>query len=264
MGGDIALTDDQKSLVKRCVTLRDGDDRAQGGFDNTVEWKPLEFDSPFVKMNMRFDEEANKKAERTVAIGKAEAEIDASAAEVSAWLWDLCSNERMRNSKEEGNPARLVVSRNGFNEMLFATVKAFPMFISDREFVARCVLSKDVDTGAILIANVPANDEVDYGTKLSKVSGLSTCLYSAIPVDSNRCKLTMVQRIDVGGHIPVWLVNRQVPNVMGVVEDARKLFDRSDEIDEEERKKVALLMEWDAVAGRVKEVRRRACFGGGR
>ena len=111
LGGDIALTDDQKSLVKLCVTLRDGDDRAQGGFDNTVEWKPLEFDSPFVKMHMRFDEEANKKAERTVAIGKAEAEIDASAAEVSAWLWDVCSNVRMRINNEE--VTRLVSSFQG-------------------------------------------------------------------------------------------------------------------------------------------------------
>ena len=260
----MALTDDQKSLVKRCVALRDGDEEVQGEFDNAVEWKPLKFGSPFVKLHMRFDEEANNKTKWTIAIGKAEAEIDASAAEVSAWLWDLCSNERMRISRESGNPARLVVPRNGFNEMLFATFKAMPLFINDREFVVRYVLSKDTETGAILTACMPAEDEVDYGTKLSKVSGLSTCLYTAIPVDPNRCKLTMVQSLDAGGHLPIWLVNRQVPYSMGPVKDARTLFDRSDEIDQEDRKKVSVLMEWDAVAGRAKEVSRRAWFGGGR
>ena len=264
MGGDIALTDDQKSIVKRCVALRDGDDRAQGGPDNTVDWQPLKFDSPFVKMHMRFDEEANKKAKRSIAIGKAEAEIDASAAEVSAWLWDLCSNERMRMSKEDGNPARLVVSRNGFNDMVFATVKSMPLFISDREFVVQYVLSKDLETGAILTACMSMDAQEDYGKKLSKVEGLTTALFTAMQVAPNRCKLTLVQNFDAGGNVPVWLVNRNIPRTLSVIEEARHLFDRSDEIDEEERKKAALLMEWDAVVGRAKEVRRRAWLSGRR
>ena len=60
------------------------------------------------------------------------------------------------------------------------------------------------------------------------------------------------------------LVNRQVPSQLIVIEEAHTLFDRSDEIDQEEQKKVSVQMEWDAGAGRAKEVRRGGWFGGGR
>ena len=44
-------------------------------------------------MHMRLDEEANKKADRSIAIGKAEVEIDTSAEDVIAWYWDFCSTK---------------------------------------------------------------------------------------------------------------------------------------------------------------------------
>ena len=117
---ELILTDDQKGIVDRCRALAEdgtGDTvdsslTEQGGgvqritssisakFSKTNKWQPLESPSPFVAMHMRFDDEANKKAKRSIAIGKAEAEIDTSAEEVVAWYFDFCSNERMRINNE--------------------------------------------------------------------------------------------------------------------------------------------------------------------
>ena len=77
-----------------------------------------------------------KKGERSVATGRAVGVIDNSAEEVAAWLFDYCSNERTRISKEEGNPARIELKvqeqERRVNEIKVATIKKMPFPLQDR------------------------------------------------------------------------------------------------------------------------------------
>ena len=150
----------------------------------------------------------------------------------------------MRINKEEGNPARIVVSKNGDNDQIVATVKSFPFLTSNREFVVRFVHAKDAETGNIAIAQETVNETVDYGKKMRKVRGFTRVLFSAVPVAHDRSKVTLVQVFDAGGHIPVWLINRSVPKSLNVVNSARKEFQRDEEIDKEARNQLAVNMQW--------------------
>jgi hypothetical protein len=257
---EIILTDDQKGTIDRCRALEGGTTELvdsslteQGGggqqvtstISETVRWKPLESPSPFVAMHMRFDEEANKKASRSIAIGKAEAEIDTSAEELVAWLWDYCSNERMRISNEQRQPARLVISRPCFVEQEIATVKHMPLLFQNREFVFRLIFSRD-DKSKILLAqeSVPTSENVDYGRKLRVTRGQLKSLFSVKSLSPRSCEVAFAQFLDAGGNFPAWLMNKKVPQSLKQIVQAREEFARDDEIDEIERGKMAALMEW--------------------
>ena len=65
-----------------------------------------------------------KEGERSVAKRKGVGVVDGSLEEVAASVMEHCSNERMRVSREKGNPARLELRKKATeNEMTFATVK---------------------------------------------------------------------------------------------------------------------------------------------
>ena len=109
MGDEVAVFESSEGLL--------GDGVEEG-------WKALESTSKEVEMSMKYF--PPKKGERSVATGKAVGVVDYSAEEVAAWQMDYCSNERMRISKEEGNPARLELrekSEQGVRQ--FADAKSF-------------------------------------------------------------------------------------------------------------------------------------------
>lgn len=63
-----------------------------------------------------------KKGERSIVTGKGVGIADCSVEVACSWLMDFCSNEGMRVSKEEGNPARLELrDKARENEATFAT-----------------------------------------------------------------------------------------------------------------------------------------------
>ena len=256
---ELTLTDDQKGIVNCCRAIAEGGTGGaadaslteQGGgvhrikstISEAVEWKPLESPSPFVAMHMQFNEEANKKAKRSIATGKAEAEIDTSAAEAAAWCWDFCSNERMRIDKEAGHHARLIVGREGFAEQTLAVVKRMPFPFNKREGVSRQVLSKSGDK--IIIAMESTDDDVDYGRKLRRRVRLVGTTFLAFEMLSERSsRFTIIQYLDAGGHIPVWVVNIKLPHSLSISVELRDEFARDDEIDEIERGMIAALMGW--------------------
>ena len=220
----------------------------------TKEWQPLESPSPFVTMHMRFDEEANKKANRSIATGKAEAEIDTSAAEAAAWMWDFCSNERMRVDIEDGQHARLVVGREGFEDQTLAVVKRMPFPLSKREGVFRQVLSKS--DGKIIIGTESVDDVIDYGRKIRRRVRLAGATFYALePLSETSCKFVTVQYLDAGGHIPIWVVNQKLPESLSIAESLREKFQRDYEIDEIERGRMAELMGWNENTSEDEEAR---------
>ena len=220
-------------------------------------------------MHMRFDVEANKKAKRSIAIGKAEAEIDTSAAEAAAWCWDFCSNERMRINEEKRNPARIMVDRECFAEQTLAVVKRMPFPLSKREGVFRQVLSKSDEK--IIIAIESVDDQVDYGRirLRGRVRLVGTTFLAFESLSERSSRFTMVQHLDAGGHIPAWVVNSKLPESLSIAVDLRGEFSRDEEIDEMKRGEMAALMGWSESArdreseeGEMAEVR-EAIWGAG-
>ena len=70
----------------------------------------------------------------------------------------------MAVDREEGNLARFEIQthKGKPNEKVVATVKKFPKYISNREFVNKLILRKDTHK-SISVAVWPLKDEVDYG-----------------------------------------------------------------------------------------------------
>ncbi|GMH97290.1 hypothetical protein TrVE_jg4030 [Triparma verrucosa] len=162
-------------------------------------WKTLEGYCPDVKMEAKYLEP--EKGNRSVCMGKAETTVNCSMEEAAAWAFDFCSKERMRISREEGNPARCVWKKgegNRENETTVATVKSSPSRIIDsREFVVRQFWM--VKEKKIWIVFIDADDEVDYktvnkkflsSTKVpSKTTRASTKGYYCFEdIDAERCK----------------------------------------------------------------------------
>ena len=106
-----------KPLIRNCQDLVTEFDKEDGSMVETKLKKP----SPFGTMSMKRKQRSGW-CERSIATGRCSDIIDASPLEVLACLRDFCSRERRRISKEELNPARLVLSDDG-REQLVATVK---------------------------------------------------------------------------------------------------------------------------------------------
>ena len=85
------------------VGWRDGGPDGPAGGE--AGWRVLATPYKDVVMSIKYIKP--KHGERSVATGKVTGVVDCSAEEAAAWVMDYCSNDRMRISREEGNPARL-------------------------------------------------------------------------------------------------------------------------------------------------------------
>ncbi|GMH47290.1 hypothetical protein TL16_g00027 [Triparma laevis f. inornata] len=234
------LMGDQLPVYRRCEELL-GDGGEEG-------WKALESPCPDVQMKIRYLKP--NKEERSIATGMGIGVVDCSAEEMAAWMMDYCSNERMRISKEEGNPARLELRNKArLNEATFASVKKMPIFLNNRELVYRMIWKSE--EGKVLVAIESVDDDVDYGTTLRKVRGLTRCLCQIenLPdiYEVKQCRVTLVQQVDAGRSIPAWVVAKKVPVALNSVQwaidefrqdekvDAAKLKERATSIREEMR-----------------------------
>ena len=105
--------------------------------------------------------------------------VDAAPEEVVAWLYDVCSRDRMRVHHEYGNIARLALNDDG-RQLVFATIKHLQFPLTNREFVSQTFWWRD-ETGAYFYGSVSVNDVVDYGVSTKTVRGLTRALVKLIP-----------------------------------------------------------------------------------
>ena len=144
----------------------------------------------------------------------------------------------MRNSSEQGHPARLVLRRTGSNDLVWANVKKMPFPLHNREFVNHQVCCSDVN-GDLLITTVPVDEVIDYGMKTNPVRGLARTLMRLIPAGESQCKVAYYMYGDAGGRIPAFVMGSKIPLALGAVGDLREEFQRDDEIDKLERDQLA-------------------------
>ncbi|GMH51905.1 hypothetical protein TrST_g8216 [Triparma strigata] len=227
------LTEDQVAVFARCEELEDalGED-----YMTNSGWRMLKRRKQCPDLTTW-----SKYAPTKKVAGKAVGIVDSSAEEVASWVMHACSNERMRKSREEGNPARLMLTeKDGYppkdNEITFATVKWTPFFL--REFVVRTIWRSDKGKTSIAIESIDDNINVDdaYGRKLRKTRASTRAFweFENLPLkegegeeegeNQEQCKVTLVQSVDAGGSIPAWVTNRMMPLVLSAVQGAINKF----------------------------------------
>ncbi|GMH62352.1 hypothetical protein TrST_g13759 [Triparma strigata] len=224
------LTEDQVAVFARCEKLEDA--IGEG-------WRRLKKQEQCPDLTTWSKYDPTKKGE--IAAGKAIAIVDSSVEKVAAWVMDACGNEKMRISREEGNPARLVLTEeDGYpqkdNEITLATVKRMPFFLNDREFVVRMIWRSDEGKMSIATESIDDNVDVAYGRKLRKTRGFTRALweFENLPQrdvegegegeNQQRCKATLVQIVDPGGSIPAWVTNRKITYTLSAVQEVINQF----------------------------------------
>ena len=190
----------------------------------------------------------SRKWERSVAAGRAEGIVDCEAWEVAAWLFDYCSRDRMRISKERGNPARLIVEKDKEpNEIVAATIKSMVFPLTDREYVVRMVWNSH-ENGSVSIAveNVDDDYKVDYGTSFKTVRGHTRCLYRIENLPDlgqvKQCKTILYHYLDAGGIISPSLSMRGLRSTLNVIHTAVEEFRQDELLDSETRDRMMKLM----------------------
>jgi hypothetical protein len=230
----LQLDSDQTSVVNRCLAL----ETDAAGDEGWIDLKsPSAF---FVKMWMK--QTPSNIGKRRLAIGRACVDVDCSAKSALGWTFLYCNRERMRISLEEGSPARIVSKETSDHDVVVATIKLMPFPLNRREFVARQVCASEENTNVLLLAVESVDGEVDYGASFRVVRGSIRAFYRFIPLSDTHCEIVVHQYIDVGGNVPVSVVNAKIPEALSGLAEIRNSFQRDEQIDEQERSKLALVI----------------------
>jgi len=224
----------QKLIVDAAVAVEQG----IGG--ELVDWTPITSPSPFVKMWLRLP--ARRKGGRQLGIGRSSTIIDCSPQEALAWWFDYASRERVKISREKGNPARLVVTDIGPHDKVVATIKRATFMVHSREFVMRQLCVTDEGVPSWFLSSV--DDKVDYGFNSSAVRGESIGVARFNPVEGrpDQCELHYVQFLDPAGHVPAFILNARVSTVLKPASEIRERFEKDDEVDRMERGELARII----------------------
>jgi hypothetical protein len=227
--------EDQEEVVARCLEL-EANSAAAG-----LPWVSLK-SPPLVNLWMQ-----PEVSERSIAVCKAECVLDAPALQALAWWAMQCSRLHTKISKDDGHPARVILYETSPHDVTWATVKSSPFPLRRREFVGRQVTCKE-QSGSLVLAFEPLSSktQVDYGRAMNAVRGSATGFLRFTPLDGNtQCKLTLYQRLDAGGRVPVAVMNRTADKAMAGVGSLREAFQRDAEIDAGERDLLAPIIRAD-------------------
>ena len=211
--------------------------------------------SPFVKYSMH---PARKNDERgRVATGKAVAGgVDTSVEDAAAWVFDVCSRNRMQTNVEvnESLPRTVVeTSTDGVNSLVLGSLKSTPFPLSVREYIVRMMwLRLDSEKVAVLVKSVDMNVDFGVATRNGVVRGLTTAFQVLEAKGRNTCLTTLYQKLDLGGHVPVTLVNaKTISGALAAVGALRDAFQRDNEVDREDIQRTIEGLRNDAVNGNV-------------
>ncbi|GMH61177.1 hypothetical protein TL16_g03202 [Triparma laevis f. inornata] len=233
------LMDDQVPAFERCMSLQDG-----GG----EGWKVLKPPPHCTDTKMWLKYIPPQKGERSIGTGRAVGVVDSSAEDVGAWVMDYCSNDRMRISIEEGNPARLELRNKArINENSVASLKAMPFFLDKREAIVRQVWKSE--KGKIFIAIESVDGDVDYGVSFRKTRLSIKGLWVVENLDDlngvSQCRATLMLYIDAGGNVPTWVANKMISTILDAVQEAINEFRQDETIDAAETREFhTKLMAW--------------------
>ena len=170
-----------------------------------------------------------------VALGVARATIDCSATTALAYWSAVNSRERIQNSRENGDPAWLLVKEYTTHDHVVARIRHSPFPFSNREFVTRKLCATDAND-ELIFAGVPDSTNVDYGNSSSyRVQAKVFGLIRFTPITATQCSLAYYIYVDVAGWAPAFLINSGTHTNLSAVVRLRDKFQRDGAIDKEER-----------------------------
>ena len=169
----------------------------------------------------------------------------------------------MRISREDGNPAQIIIKEHTKHDFEWAYVVKMPFPLTNREFLCRYLSFKEPAGDLVLVFEaLPDSTKVDYGANLKVVRAKSMGVYRFKSInDDTQCEVTLVQHGDAGGFVPERVVVAKIPQALSGVAEMRELFQRDDAMDKVERDELAGIIERkpqiyddqeDALMGRVK------------
>jgi hypothetical protein len=220
-------------VIERCFKL-ETDANAEGA----LPWVKLA--SPAL-VDMWMQHALAGAGERSIATGKATCVIDVPALDAAAWYFMVGGREDMRVNLANGDPARIILSRQSQHDFTFAAVKRMPFPLHTREFVGRQICFTDA-TGSLVVAFEPPPEAivVDYGRRMNVVRGRTTGFMRFSPIaDGTQCNLELYQQLDAGGRVPVFVVSSKTGQALSPVAEMREHFQRDDEVDAAERGRLA-------------------------
>ena len=213
-------------------------------------WTPLNHDSTaFIKLS----KSCNRR--RDVALGRAEATVDASAEEVLAWVFAHDSNERLAAGKLlSQHPIDCFYADDDCSECELSTVLSLPRPLSNRHSLVRSFWTKRPD-GSFVVAwtNLEAtkggNQELNIG--MNKSSNLVRAFSEGYVLLTNTrdattkhetCRVVWVQKVDLKGSVPRKITEMNIPLALRVIVEIHDKFSRDEEVDQTERDKLVAVM----------------------
>ena len=188
--------------------------------------------------------------------GNATGQVDITAENVVAWLWDFMSYERMSaHAKEHGDlPRSDVVLESTRSKIMTRTFK-LPVGLGISVFENFWVWDRKQEANGdyyYVLSFVPADDEMAKDVKLksnlsaprkqllatppstsaaSLVRGTSRGVFRVTPLARNICELTLYQTGTLGlGNIPAWALKVRAEAALLLVEKVQERFRRTDRI----------------------------------
>jgi hypothetical protein len=227
------LDDDQRGVIARCRVI------ATTGAD--ANWVKLKSANAFVDLAFQQTELQRGR----FVLGRAEAVIDSPALTCAAGYYHkFSSRQGMAKSREEGDPARLVVKENSKLDQTWALVKALPLLLANREFISRQIMFSDTNSDIVIVFEPPQEEvNVDYGANLKLVRGMTAgiVVFSPLPGDE-QCKMTLYQVGDAGGYVPQRIFAGRMHAQLRSVATTQEEYQRHDEIDDAAIRATAALM----------------------
>ena len=179
--------------------------------------------------------------------GKCLGDIDESPEVVLAWLWQLCSYERIDvHRKYYGDLVRRTDASELSRSQTFETEYSLAPGIANRRTQTKYTwfqrdASGDTNhqkSGGYLyaIAFEPAvtrkNDanSATGGFSKNSVVAISRGVFLFERITQRSTKMTMVQRADMGGKMQVWVMNSLVAYALSLIVDVQEKFRRADQI----------------------------------
>jgi len=216
------LTDEQKAIFAKCIALEQG--------SGVMKWQAHKSPSYLVKMMSRYT--PSERGEAQSVFGKGTGLIDCSALEAVAWVFNCCSRDRIRVSREAHDPARLEKEIT-LHDKLFATIRRTQFPLQDREIVLRYLCASDASGGFVVVSQ-SVDDKVDYGGTYRAVRASSDATMRCTPVEGSegeQCRITYHQTFSSGEFLPAWVMQKMGLRSLGFIDTMRTLFQRDDEID---------------------------------
>ena len=160
----------------------------------------LKLNKDSIKVYTCFREDSKFKSVRTTF------ELQSSLSQLAAMVLDI---ERLGDWQYKTVSARLL-KKISDREIIYYTEVAAPIFTSNRDFVIQLTVNQDPQTRMLTIDLVSIPDYIPYENGIVRVP-FSKARWKVNPLSGSRLYVEYDIEIDIGGAVPVWLVNIVAP-----------------------------------------------------